>query len=263
MIDQHLVNALKEARRHISESTWELLSEAMLTMDDLPAAQVIGFVRTQIPNAEAAWFMSVALESWPHQRWSMVGSAMMTVDHLVGHDGEFMEYIWSGPSNGRFPVRRIDQVLYDLIANAQHRIFLVTFAAYKVDHLCYHLARAIERNVEVTMLLESESQSDGQLTADALRAFSALPLKMVKVLYWPLEKRERNQAGRPGKLHAKSAIVDDVAIIGSANLTDDAFNRNMELGVYIKDPVKVAQLLAHFAEMEKWGALRRLEFKRT
>ena len=43
-------------------------------------------------------------------------------------------------------------------------------------------------------------------------------------------------AGRPGKLHVKCAIVDDVALVGSANLTDDAFNRNMELACWSENP---------------------------
>lgn len=53
------------------------------------------------------------------------------------------------------------------------------------------------------------------------------------VYYWPVEHRERNYAGWPGKLHAKLAIVDEVVMVSSANLTDDAFNRNMEVGVMI------------------------------
>jgi cardiolipin synthase len=256
MIDRQLIDALAEARRHIEPSVWLILSEALLKLDEFPKAQVIGFVRTHIKNPEAAWFISEALEGVPHLKWSLVGSAMMAVDHVVRAQTTYTEFIWSGPANGRFPVRRIDQVLYDLIAKAKHRIFLVTFAAYKIDHLCEHLGNAIARNVQVTLLLESEAASEGQLSADAMRAFSTLPLKMVKILYWPLEKRERNQAARPGKLHAKSAIIDEVALIGSANLTDDAFNRNMELGVCMKDPVKVAQLLSHFEEMEKWGTLK-------
>jgi cardiolipin synthase len=49
-------------------------------------------------------------------------------------------------------------------------------------------------------------------------------------LLLPLENRELNQFGKPGKLHAKAAIVDDQALLSSANLTDDAFLRNLGLG---------------------------------
>lgn len=54
-------------------------------------------------------------------------------------------------------------------------------------------------------------------------AFRAVPAAQTRIYYWPLAQRERNQSGRPGKQHAKCAIVDDVALVGSANLTDDAF----------------------------------------
>ncbi|MBK7084835.1 MAG: phosphatidylserine/phosphatidylglycerophosphate/cardiolipin synthase family protein, partial [Flavobacteriales bacterium] len=54
----------------------------------------------------------------------------------------------------------------------------------------------------------------------------------------------------------KAAIMDDTALIGSANFTDDSFNRNMELGMLLHDPVQVASLSKHFADLEERGALR-------
>jgi phosphatidylserine/phosphatidylglycerophosphate/cardiolipin synthase-like enzyme len=47
----------------------------------------------------------------------------------------------------------------------------------------------------------------------------------------------------------KCAIVDDVALIGSANLTDDAFNRNMELGMLVREQTTVETLSEHFREL--------------
>ncbi len=81
----------------------------------------------------------------------------------------------------------------------------------------------------------------------------------LRTSYWPLSRREPNQAGRPGKLHAKCAIIDDAALIGSANLTDDAFNRNMELGVLMRDRATVQAIADHFAELIRGGALVRLK----
>jgi phosphatidylserine/phosphatidylglycerophosphate/cardiolipin synthase-like enzyme len=51
-------------------------------------------------------------------------------------------------------------------------------------------------------------------------------------------------------------VIDDTAIIGSANLTDDAFNRNMELGVVIKDLVSVASICEHFETLTRNGVLK-------
>ena len=101
----------------------------------------------------------------------------------------------------------------------------------------------------MTLIVESEDESEGQLTRDAIQAFSDVPHQGTYLYYWPLEKRERNQAGRPGKLHMKCAIVDDVALIGSANLTDDAFNRNMELGLLVREQTTVEAITEHFREL--------------
>jgi len=62
-------------------------------------------------------------------------------------------------------------------------------------------------------------------------------------------------AGRPSKLHAKCAIIDDAAVIGSANLTDDAFNRNMELGVIVRERSTVLDVVEHFEELVRCGIL--------
>ena len=167
-------------------------------------------------------------------------------------------WMWSGPANGTFPIRRIDQVIYDQLSKAKAQVFLVTFAAHRVPLLCEHLGKAIDRGVEVTLLFESEKASAGQLSFDASNAFKDVCLDNVRLLHWPLEFRERNQAGTPGKLHVKCAVIDDTAIIGSANLTDDAFNRNMELGVIINDLSVVAGIREHFATLERNGILKRV-----
>ena len=111
------------------------------------------------------------------------------------------------------------------------------------------MALAIGRGVDLTLIVESEDESEGQLTQDAIAAFKDVPATRTHIYYWPLVKRERNQAGRPGKLHMKCAIIDDVALIGSANLTDDAFNRNMELGLLVREQNAVQTISEHFQEL--------------
>lgn len=86
-----------------------------------------------------------------------------------------------------------------------------------------------------------------------------LPREVVRIYYWPLAKRDRNPAGRPGKLHVKCAVIDDAALIGSANLTDDAFNRNMELGVLIREPATVHAIEYHFEELIHQGCFVELQ----
>jgi phosphatidylserine/phosphatidylglycerophosphate/cardiolipin synthase-like enzyme len=111
----------------------------------------------------------------------------------------------------------------------------------------------------MTLLLESEQASAGQLSFDASKAFKEIDFDKVHLLHWPLGNREHNQSGKPGKLHVKCAVVDEVAIIGSANLTDDAFNRNMELGVVLRDHALVSEVYEHFKALERNRVLKRIE----
>jgi len=212
------------------------------------------FLKSSRLPAEVGWSISKAL-SRSSVDPSQLAAAFMTVDALFEGNAPKNQVIWTGPFHGHFPVRRLDQYLYDLIAGAKDSILLVTFAAHKVSRLCEHLKSAVNRGVKLTLIVESEEESEGQLTQDALDAFSDILSESVQIYYWPASRRERNQKGRLGKLHVKCAVVDEVAVIGSANLTDDAFNRNMELAVSFRDPLSVKTIKSHFAGLILEGIL--------
>lgn len=194
--------------------------------------------------------------SWEALGYSLM-SAFDTYRRLQGE--QRIELLWSGPSPaGDLAARRIDQTLYDLISSANREVLLVTFAAAKIERLSRQLLKATQRGVKVRLVLEFAEASEGQLSFDALKAFPAELVTAVEVFYWPVEMRERNQAGKPGKLHAKIAIIDDVALVSSANLTDDAFSRNLELGVMIKDRAFVKAAKAHFDSLILRATLTKL-----
>ena len=249
MISSDLVQALLSARRRMTSLAWQQLATRLAIMPSNPTASSIRDATAGQQSQDAAWLLTEAFRKNTASPWSAIASAMMTVDHLAGDGTPMTELIWTGPANNRFPVRRLDQVLYDLISKAGRKIVLVTFAAHRIRLLCEHLTAAVQRGVSLTLIVECEDESEGQLTRDAIEAFRNVPAADIHIYYWPLAKRERNQAGRPGKLHMKCAVVDDVAIIGSANLTDDAFNRNMELGLIVRERSTVDSISEHFAEL--------------
>lgn len=191
-------------------------------------------------------------------KWSELGWALDATARAVNEQRERLPMLlWSGPRPvGGVETRRVDQVLYDSIASATREILLVTFAAAHVTHLNRALETAIGRGVRPRLIFEFQQESSGQLSYDAARAFSTTVLDASDMYCWPLEQRDRNTANRPGKLHAKAAVIDDCAIVSSANLTDDAFNRNMELGVLFRGGQIVASLRAHFADLIRTGTLR-------
>ncbi len=259
MVSPELVHALTTARGRMTQGDCQQVAAKLAAMDVCPDSASNQEVTAGLLSQDAAWILSEAFRKHGSAKWSEIAVAMTTVDCLAGDNAALTEIIWTGPTNNRFPVRRIDQVLYDLVSKAKKRIVLVTFAAHRVRHLCAHLTQAVDRGVEVTLIVESEDESEGQLTRDAIEAFRNVPAARTRLYYWPLEKRERNQAGRPGKLHMKCAIIDDVALVGSANLTDDAFNRNMELGMLVREQPTVLALAEHFQELIRSGVLVEVE----
>lgn len=217
-----------------------------------PATATAEFVLQRLPttnNADLAFLATElvkkasGLMSWESLSWTLRTSF---ATYQRSQAEQHIELLWSGPSPAdQIPARRIDQALYDLIANAKRDILLVTFAAARIERLASELLKAHHRGVPICLILEFEQSSEGQLSYDALKAFPANLVKVADIYFWPLEKRERNQAGRPGKLHSKLAIVDDTALVSSANLTDDAFNRNLELGVLVRNPVFLRSTYDH------------------
>ena len=60
-------------------------------------------------------------------------------------------------------------------------------------------------------------------------------------------------------LHAKAVVADDEAVfMTSANLTDAAFDRNIELGVLIRDRALAASVTSHFRGLIDREVLRPL-----
>jgi cardiolipin synthase len=168
------------------------------------------------------------------------------------------ELLWAGPAPASgMPARRIDQVLYDLVATANKDILLITFAAHKIQRLADVLASASRRGVRVRLVLEFGVQSQFQLSHDALKAFPVDLRDKAEIFYWPIENRELNLFGKPGKLHAKAAVVDRQALLSSANLTDDAFLRNLELGVLFMGGDMPTKLRQHFEHLIAAGTLLR------
>jgi cardiolipin synthase len=191
--------------------------------------------------------------------WKALGTSLdLCVGLILRSQGEeHIELLWAGPTPPiQIPARRIDQVFYDLIDSATREILLVTFAAYNVPRLIDGLTRAISRGVNVQLILEFEETSQGQLSMDALNAFPEIIRQRSSIYYWPLDQRERNGRGRPGKLHAKAAVIDNQAILSSANLTDDAFTRNLELGVLVSDEEFLQRIKCHFGTLCENGTLR-------
>jgi phosphatidylserine/phosphatidylglycerophosphate/cardiolipin synthase-like enzyme len=167
---------------------------------------------------------------------------------------ESIEVVWTGPKTSAVPVRLTREVLIDVIRAARQSLFIVSFAAYKIDVVLAELSAAAGRGVVIRLILETGETAGGTLTFDAAKAFQTLGDR-VAFYIWPLEKRPPMEKGR-ASLHAKAAIADDhTALVTSANLTGHGITENMELGLLVCGGLIPRRLSEHFRELIANGML--------
>ena len=165
-----------------------------------------------------------------------------------------LEVVWTGPRTADVPVRLTREALIDVIRSSRESLFVVSFAAYKVDVVLTELSSAAERGVAIRLILESGEATGGTLTFEAARAFDDLR-EGVSLYVWPTEKRPVLDRGR-ASLHAKAAIADaHTAFVTSANLTGYAISENMELGLLVRGGPIPRRLSEHFRELIAGGTL--------
>lgn len=152
------------------------------------------------------------------------------------------ELVWTGPGSGLVPVRHTEQVMTDLITEAVSSIFVVSFVAYDVLSVLEALTRAITRGVAVRALLERSQAHGGTVSLDSFAMMRAA-LPQARLYFWD---RDTGAVGLGASVHAKCVVADsDSAFITSANLSNAAMERNMELGVLIRGGPLPSQLERH------------------
>ena len=164
--------------------------------------------------------------------------------------------VMTGPAIGSSPTPRIEQALQRLIDGAERELLLVSFVAYRAETIVNALTRALERDVRVTLVLETEF---GEEKVDLSEARYLAPgiVQQSTVLVWPVAQRPTAPNGRHGSLHAKVAVADrSHALISSANLTGFAMAINIEAGVLVGHTI-ARRLADYFDLLHELGTLVR------
>ena len=163
------------------------------------------------------------------------------------------DLVWSGPEVPGLHARDTRRVYEELLGCAERSVWASTYAFFDGPKAFEVLARRMEARpaLGVTLLLNIQRQR-GDTTASnhLVRRFadhfwkidwpgSARP----KVFYDP---RALDPEGPGSVLHAKAVVADDETVfVTSANLTEAAFDRNIELGVLIRDRA-LALTISHY-----------------
>ena len=158
------------------------------------------------------------------------------------------------------------RVYEELLGSAQHSVWASTYVFFDGPKAFEVLARRMEARAELraTLLLNIQRKKGDTTAAEQLvRRFADQFWKTD----WPgsarpsvyYDPRALEPDGPGGVLHAKAIVADDeVVLVTSANLTEAAFDRNIEVGLLVRDRALALSVSSHFRGLIDQGLLHPL-----
>jgi phosphatidylserine/phosphatidylglycerophosphate/cardiolipin synthase-like enzyme len=167
------------------------------------------------------------------------------------------DLVWSGPEVPDLHARDTRRVYEELMSSAERSLWASTYAFWDGPEAFRVLARRMDEVAElrVTLLLNIQRKwGDTSTPDDLVRRFA----ERFWTKDWPGSARPRvyfdphalDPSGPGGVLHAKAVVCDDEAVfVTSANLTEAALDRNIEVGLLVRDRALAASVSSHFRRL--------------
>lgn len=164
------------------------------------------------------------------------------------------DLVWSGPEVPGLHARDTRRVFEELLGSAERTVLASTYAFFDGPKAFEVLAKRMDAtpNLQVTLLLNIQRKWGDTTKAEHLvRQFADRfwtkdwPGSSRPNIYY--DPRALEPEGPAGVLHAKALVTDDEAVfVTSANLTEAALDRNIEIGLLVRDHALAANLTCHF-----------------
>lgn len=176
------------------------------------------------------------------------------------------DLVWSGPEVPGLHARDTRRVYDELLGSAERSVWASTYAFFDGPKAFQTLARRMDERpgLDVVLLLNIQRKRGDTTAADQLVVRFAERFWKTD---WPGSSRPRvyydprslEPDGPAGVLHAKAVVVDeDKVFVTSANFTEAALDRNIEIGLLVRDPALAASVSRHFRVLIERGLLRAL-----
>lgn len=164
------------------------------------------------------------------------------------------DLVWSGPEVRGLHARDTRRVFEELVGGAQTSLWICSYTYYDGPKAFELLARRMDEapGLQTTLLLNirrdwGDSAPSDELVrrfADALWKDGWPGARRPDVFYDP---RSLLADGDKAVLHAKAVVADEAAaFVTSANLTEKAFDENIEVGMLSRDHALATSLSKHF-----------------
>ncbi len=202
-------------------------------------------------------------DGWSTSTLSRLAAELAEARKRIGDPSLLFELVLSGPEAPGVPTQDTAATMQGLIAEAREEILLVGYAVHNARSLFEPLAERMQHipSLRVELYLDiSRPYSDTSLDSEIVRRFAM----EFRATHWPwsplprlyYDPRALAQGHERASLHAKCIIVDrSAALVTSANFTEAAQKRNIEVGVLIRHPSHAERLAGYFHGLQAGGQL--------
>lgn len=254
-----MIDALLGLLLHLRERLAVALESGLLSPSSPPVA-----LRSVLGSAESLEQASVVLRDF--NGLAVPGPACAQWIRSLGATQARVprpDLVWSGPRPAGVYARDTRRVFEELIGSAERSIWVSTYVFFDGPRAFEVLANRMDAvpGLRATLLLNLQrKRGDATVAEQLVRRFA----ERFWSVEWPGTARPRvyfdpralELDGPAGVLHAKAVVVDDEAVfVTSANLTEAALDRNIELGILTRDKSLAASVLAHFQGLIDRGLL--------
>jgi phosphatidylserine/phosphatidylglycerophosphate/cardiolipin synthase-like enzyme len=181
---------------------------------------------------------------------------------------EILDLVTTGPEAPGITNRDTSVVVRELFANAQHSVLVAGYAVYQGRAVFRALADRMQDRPElkVRMFLDVQrGPGDTSMPSEVVKRFAV----RFKTREWPdgrllpqvfYDPRSLDlDAQKRACLHAKCVVVDGEAVfVSSANFTEAAQERNIEMGLLVRSRWLADQLTDHFDTLLDAGLLQKV-----
>ena len=169
---------------------------------------------------------------------------------------DLIDLVWTGPEAPGIVNRDTSVVVREMFQSARESVLVAGYAVYQ-GHVVFKDAGRADgpesRNCSVQMFLDIQRPlHDHSSPSELVRRFAERfadqewPGQRFPDLYYDPRSLETDHTKR-ASLHAKCIVVDkEHAFVSSANFTEAAQTKNIEVGVLIRSPAFARRLSEHF-----------------
>jgi phosphatidylserine/phosphatidylglycerophosphate/cardiolipin synthase-like enzyme len=181
-----------------------------------------------------------------------------------GADQTQVDLVWTGPEGQAATRRDTRVVVRELFMSAQSSVLVAGYAVHQGVQVFRALAERLDELPSLSARLYLNIQrhrTDTSLDAEIVRRFA----RSFRIEQWPgtrqpdlfYDPRALGTAtGGQACLHAKCIVIDRrLALVSSANFTEAAQLRNIEVGALIRSPVFASSLAQQFESLVDQGLL--------